>query len=288
MTGKIPDNTLTPLPKSEDELTWYLQQIRAYPLLTAQQERELAMACAKGDADAIRTMVNCNLRLVVSIAREHARSEVALIDLIQEGSIGLLTAAKKFDYTRNTRFSTYASHWIRQGISSYITNHSGVIRVARHTMEKIKKILAATAALEQAGLEPDNAEISLRTGIPEDKISELLELIPKVGSLDAPAGDPNHDPLVVLVPDEQTPEPHEELVRKELRHTMDMLLSALDARQSKVLQLHFGMEDGTCHSLDEIGKTLGISKERARQLEKQAFARLRELGADFDLEDFLQ
>ena len=288
MTEKIPDSILVQLPANEDELTWYLQQIREYPLLTPQQERELAMASAKGDTAAIRTMVNCNLRLVVSIAREYARSGVALIDLIQEGSIGLLTAAKKFDYTRNTRFSTYASHWIRQGISSYITNHSGMIRVARHTMEKIKKILAATAALEQAGLEPDNAEISLRTGIPEDKIGELLELIPKVGSLDAPAGDPDHDPLLALVPDEHTPQPHEELVRKELCHTMDMLLSALDPRQRKVLRLHFGMEDGVCHSLDEIGKTLNISKERARQLEKQAFEKLRAMGADLGLEDFLQ
>ena len=285
MTGILPENMI---PGSEDELTWYLQQIRSYPLLTAQQERELAMACAKGDPAAIRTMVNCNLRLVVSIAKEYANRAVPLIDLIQEGSIGLLTAAKKFDYTRNTRFSTYASPWIRQGINKCILNDSGVIRVARHTLEKMKKLLAAMAAIEQEGLEPDKEELSLRTGIPADKVTQLLELIPRVGSLDAPAGDPEHDSLQTMLPDTQTPQPHEELVRRELSHTMELLLSALDPRQQQILRLHFGMEDDVCHSLAEIGKMLGISKERARQLEQQALGKLRSLGADLGLEDFLE
>ena len=288
MTGTIPENATKQAPDFQDELTWYLQQIRSYPLLTAQQERELAMACATGDKTAIRTMVNCNLRLVVSIAKEYANRGVPLMDLIQEGSIGLLTAAKKFDYTKNTRFSTYASPWIRQGINNCILTNSGVIRVARHTMEKMKKILAAVSTIEQEGLEPDHEELSLRTGIPADKIGELLELIPKVGSLDAPAGDPDHDSLQTILPDTQTLQPQEELVRQELSHTMELLLSALNPRQRQILRLRFGMESDTCHSLAEIGKILGISKERARQLEQQALAKLRELGADLGLEDFLQ
>lgn len=287
MAETIPENS-TKQVDLQDELSWYLQQIRSYPLLTAQQERELAMACATGDKKAIRTMVNCNLRLVVSVAREYANRGVPLMDLIQEGSIGLLTAAKKFDYTKNTRFSTYASPWIRQGINSCLLENSGVIRVARHTMEKMKKLLAAISAMEQAGLEPDYEELSVRTGIPADKIGELLELIPKVGSLDAPAGDPDHDALQTILPDTQTPQPHEELVRQELSRTMDLLLGALDLRQQKVLRLHFGMDDDVCHSLADIGKILGVSKERARQLEQQALAKLRELGADLGLEDFLQ
>ena len=282
MTGILPDTAV------DGELAQYLQQLRQYPLLTPQQERELAKSCMEGDAAAIRTMVNCNLRLVVSIAREYTGRGAPLMDLIQEGSIGLITAAKKFDYTQNNRFSTYASYWIRQGINRYLMNNAGLIRVARHTQEKMKKLLAAATIARQEGVEPDARELSQRTGIPEDKVEELLELIPKEVSIDAPAGDSENDSLGSLLPDTQTPEPQEELVRRELCHTMDMLLGMLEPRQQEVLRLHFGMEDGTCHSLDTIGKHLGISKERARQIEQQAFAKMRALGADIGLEDFLQ
>ena len=233
-------------------------------------------------------MVSSNLRLVVSIAREYAGRGVPLMDLIQEGSIGLITAATKFDYTQNNRFSTYASYWIRQGINRYLMNNAGLIRVARHTQEKMKKILAAATAAQQEGIEPDARELSLRTGIEEDKVEELLELIPKETSIEAPAGDSENDTLGSLLPDTLTPDPQEELVRQELCHTMDVLLGMLSERQREVLRLHFGMEDGTCHSLDTIGKKLGISKERARQIEQQAFEKLRKLGADIGLEDFLQ
>ena len=282
MTGLLPDVTV------DGELAQYLQQLRRYPLLTPQQERELAMACQKGDKEAIRTMVNCNLRLVVSIAKEYAGRGVPLMDLIQEGSIGLITAAKKFDYTQNNRFSTYASYWVRQGINRYLMNNAGLIRVARHTQEKMKKLMAAATAARQEGIEPDGRELSLRTGIAQDKVEELLALIPKEVSLDAPVGDDGQDTLGSLLPDHVTPEPEEVLVRQELCHTMDMLLGMLDSRQAEVLRLHFGMVDGTCHSLDSIGKMLGVSKERARQLQHQALGKLRSLGADIGLEDFLQ
>lgn len=282
MTGIIPDVTV------DGELAQYLQQLRRYPLLTPQQERELAMACQNGDKEAIRTMVNCNLRLVVSIAKEYAGRGVPLMDLIQEGSIGLITAAKKFDYTQNNRFSTYASYWVRQGINRYLMNNAGLIRVARHTQEKMKKLMAAGTAARQEGIEPDARELALRTGIPQDKVEELLELIPKEISIDAPVGDDGQDTLGSLLPDHLTPEPEEMLVRQELSHTMDMLLGMLNTRQAEVLRLHFGMVDGTCHSLDSIGKMLGVSKERARQIQQQALGKLRSLGADIGLEDFLQ
>ena len=285
MTQTLPEEKNTP--SAQDEFADYLRQIRSYPMLTAEQEKSIAIACARGDEDAIRTMVNSNLRLVVSIAREYANRGVALMDLIQEGSIGLLTAARKFDHTQSCRFSTYASPWIRQGIDRYIMNNSGVIRMSRQKTEQVRKLMAAKAAIEQEGREPEPESLSQRTGIPADKVDALLQLVPKVSSLDAPAGDPEHDALQALLADLQAPQPYQELVRRELNHTMNTLLGMLEQRQQQVLRLYFGMDDDVCHSLAEIGSMLNISKERARQIRQQALGRLRALGADLGLEAFL-
>lgn len=273
----------------EDELTQFLREIRQYPLLTPEQELQIALGCARGDADAIRTMVNSNLRLVVSVAKEYAGRGVPLLDLIQEGAIGLLSAAKNFDHTQNCRFSTYATKWIRQGVNRCVLNHAGVIRVPLHTREKMRKILAVKATLlQQNGQEPTAAEIAAVCQMPVDKVKELLELVPNVCSLDTPTGESGDDSLQTLLENLQAPQPYEELVRRELKHNIDALLAVLEPRQSRILQLHFGMEDGICHSLQEIANMLGISKERTRQIERQAMDKLQKLGAGIGLEDFLQ
>ena len=284
----ILEEQATPVTNGEDDVSAYMHQIRQFPRLTAQQERQLAMDCAKGDAEAIRTMVNSNLRLVVSVAKEYAGRGVPLLDLIQEGSIGLLTAARKFDYTLDYRFSTYATKWIKQGITRCILNHAGLIRVPAHTAEKIRKILFAKNALtQQLGHAPTQEEIAEYCGLPSEKVAELLALLPEVSSLDVPVGENEETAVQTLLEDVLASKPYDELVRSELKRTMDTLLGTLTPRQQQVLRLHFGMEDGVCHSLEQIGKLLGISKERARQIEHDAMDKLKKRGGELGLEDFL-
>ena len=277
------------VPTDEDDIRQYLREIRLFPRLTPEEERALAQRCAQGDEEAIRRMVNSNLRLVVSVAREYAGRGVPLMDLIQEGSIGLLVAAKKFDYTRDFRFSTYATKWIRQGVTRCLLNHGGTIRVPVHTAERMRKIQAARAVLRQElGCEPTSAQIAKRVDIPAEKVEALLQLSPDICSLDVPTGDGEKGTLGTLLEDLEAPQPQEELVRKELTDLMDRLLDSLNPRQKTILRLHFGMEDGTCYSLEAIGEKLGISKERVRQIEKQAMDKMQAMGIGMGLEDFLE
>ena len=288
MTELLEKKTDEPISAGDEDVRQFLREIRAYPRLTPEQERELARRCAEGDQEAIRQMVNSNLRLVVSVAREYAGRGVALLDLIQEGSIGLLTAARKFDYTRDLRFSTYATKWIRQGVTRCLMNHAGPIRVPLHTAERMRKVTAArTALLQRWGEEPTPAQIARETGIPESKVRELIQLTPDVCSLDVPTGEGDDGVLRSLLEDAQTPQPYQELVRRELEHTMEQLMASLEPRQRQVLRLHFGMEDGNSYSLEEIGRKLGISKERARQIERQAMDKLQKNGESLGLEEFL-
>ena len=286
MTDTIEKNTDT---NYDEDMHQYLSEIRGIPRLTPEQERDLAKRCAEGDESAIRQMVNANLRLVVYVAKEYAGRGVALMDLIQEGSIGLLAAARKFDYTREYRFSTYATKWIRQGVTRCLMNNSGMIRVPLHTAEKIRKVDTARNLLrQQNGEEPTAGEIAQQTGFSQEKVEELLSLSPDVCSLDVLTGDSDKNTLGSLVEDLDAPQPQEALVRQELEKMLKTMFSALTERQRQILSLHFGLEDGVEHSLEDIGKQLGISKERTRQIERQAMNKLQTLGTSMGLEDFLE
>ena len=289
MTSALLNQELNnPVSAGEEDMRQYLSEIRRYPRLSIAQEQDLARRCAEGDREAILQMVNCNLRLVVSVAKEYAGRGVPLMDLIQEGSIGLLAAAQKFDYTLDFRFSTYATKWIRQGVTRCLLNHGSPIRVPAHTAERIRKVEAARAVLlQELGREPDPEQIARHCGLEEEKVRKLLQLSPQVFSLDIPTGEEEEDSLVALLEDIQAPQPQEALVRRELERILEEMLSALNDRQRQVLRLHFGLEDGYCHSLDEIGKLLSVSKERVRQIEKQAMDKLHKMGTDLGLEDFL-
>jgi len=265
----------------------YLGEISRYPLLTAEEEKQLALRCAQADQEAIRTMVNSNLRLVAAMARQYAVRGIPLLDLMQEGSIGLLTAAKRFDPARDVRFSTYATKWIKQRMSRYVMDHAGLIRIPRHSAEKLRKILAARNQLQQT-LEqaPTTRQIAAACHMTEKKVTELLALLPEIWSLNAAMGE-DEDMVLQQLINAQSPEPYEELVRSELKNVMESLLYKLTERQQQVLRLRFGMDGDPVCSLDEVGRIMGISKEGARQLEQRAMEALRKLGASVGLEDFL-
>ncbi len=267
------------LPQGED--TQYLQEIRSIPVLTPQQELQLARRCAQGDEEALSQMVSANLRLVVSIAREYAGRGVALQDLIQEGSIGLLAAAKKFDHSLDYRFSTYATKWIRQGVTKCLSDYANAIRVPDYTAQRLNRLKTAGRELEAAlGREPTHQELAEATGISEEKVAEYLSLEPKICSLE--------DTLEHPVEDSNASQPQQELVRRELKKTVEGLLCQLTPRQQQVLRLRFGMDDGICHTHEAIGEALDISKERSRQLEKQGISRMQKLASALGLEDFLE
>ena len=271
-----------------EDVRQYLSEIRRFPVLSAQEERVLAMGCAAGDAEAIRRMVSSNLRLVVSVAREYAGRGVPLLDLIQEGSIGLIAAAKKFDYTRELRFSTYATKWIRQRMGLCLYEH-GVIRVPAYTAERLRKLAAETAAFRaEEGRNPTPAELAERTDWTTEKVQEMLTLAPEVTSLDIPVGERGEDTVGTLLPGAESLEPQAELIRRELKELLDSLMAELTDRQRTVLRLRFGMDDGISRSLEQVAKELGISKERVRQLERQAMEKMQKMGAGLGLEDFLE
>ena len=273
----------------DEDVRQYIQEIRRFPLLTPEEEQRLAKRCAAGDQEAVRMMVSSNLRLVVAIAREYAGRGVPLLDLIQEGSIGLISAARGFDCGQGVRFSVYAARSIRNRMVKALTSGTGVIRVTAYGAEQLRKLMRVQKAfLVEAGREPDVRELSAETGIPESKVAELLGQATEVFSLDAAVGEDGDTSVGMMLPGDGELEPHAVLIRQEMKALLDELLGQLDERQRRILRLRYGMADGVCRSREEIAGQIGLSRERVRQIEQQAIKRLNRLGAEMGLEDFLE
>jgi RNA polymerase primary sigma factor len=257
-----------------DALQLFLNEVRRYPLLTAEEEVELAKGIERGDPEAKERMINSNLRLVVSLARKYQGHDLPLLDLIQEGILGLIRAAEKFDWRRGYKFSTYATFWIRQAIQRGIANKSRTIRVPVHIGQRERKIARVSRELRsQLGREPTDEEIAKEADISVDDIEEVRDTQRTVTSLDRPVGEEGETSFGDLLPSD-APDPEEEVEVSLREAALHRALDRLPDRERQVLKYRFGMNDVDPTPLRETGRLLGISPESVRQIERRALKRL--------------
>ncbi len=271
-----------------DPVRMYLKEIGKIDLLSTDEELELAKRIEEGDEDAKKRMVEANLRLVVSVAKHYLGRGMQLLDLIQEGNMGLLKAVEKFDYTKGYKFSTYATWWIRQSITRAVADQARTIRIPVHMVETINRVSRTSRALvQELGREPTLTEISDRLGIPEDKISEVMKIAQDPVSLETPVGEEDDSHLGDFIQDSDATEPAESASYNMLRQQLNEVMQTLSPRECKVLRLRFGLEDGRAHTLEEVGKEFDVTRERVRQIEAKALRKLRHPSRSKILKDFL-
>ncbi len=271
-----------------DPVRMYLKEIGKIPLLSAEEELELAQRVSEGDENAKKRMVEANLRLVVSVAKHYLGRGMQLLDLVQEGNMGLLKAVEKFDHTKGYKFSTYATWWIRQSITRAVADQARTIRIPVHMVETINRVSRTSRALvQELGREPTLAEISKRLGISEEKIAEVMKISQDPVSLETPVGEEDDSHLGDFIPDGDMPEPAETASFNMLRQQLGEVMQTLSPRECKVLRLRFGLEDGRAHTLEEVGKEFDVTRERVRQIEAKALRKLRHPSRSKILKDFL-
>ena len=273
---------------TDDPVRMYLKEIGKVPLLTPEEEMELAVRVSAGDEEAKRRMTAANLRLVVSIARRYVGRGMVLLDLIQEGNLGLIKAVEKFDYTKGYKFSTYATWWIRQAITRSIADQGRTIRIPVHMVETINKtIRVSRQLLQELGHDPSAEEIAKEMGMPAEKVRDILRIAQEPVSMETPIGEEEDSHLGDFIPDEDASEPSEVASFSLLREQLEEVLDTLTPREKKVLELRFGMADGHSRTLEEVGKEFNVTRERIRQIEAKALRKLRHPSRSKKLRDFL-
>ena len=273
---------------TDDPVRMFLKEIGKVPLLTAEEEVELAIRMSQGDEEAKRRMTEANLRLVVSIAKRYVGRGMLFLDLIQEGNLGLIKAVEKFDYTKGYKFSTYATWWIRQAITRAIADQARTIRIPVHMVETINKVIRVSRQLlQELGHDPSAEEIAAEMGMPVDKVREILKIAQEPVSLETPIGEEEDSHLGDFIPDEDASEPSEAASFSLLKEQLMEVLDTLTPREKKVLELRFGIVDGRTRTLEEVGKEFNVTRERIRQIEAKALRKLRHPSRSKKLKDFL-
>ena len=271
----------------EDPVRMYLKEIGKVPLLSAEEEIELAKRMADGDEEAKKRLAEANLRLVVSIAKRYVGRGMLFLDLIQEGNLGLIKAVEKFDYQKGFKFSTYATWWIRQAITRAIADQARTIRIPVHMVETINKLIRVSRQLlQELGREPTPEEIAAELDMPVDRVREILKISQEPVSLETPIGEEEDSHLGDFIQDDNVPVPAEAAAQTLLKEQLDEVLSTLTEREQKVLRLRFGMSDGRARTLEEVGKEFDVTRERIRQIEAKAL-KLRHPSRSRKLRDYL-
>ena len=272
----------------DDPVKVYLKEIGRVPLLSSEEEIELAMRIMNGDEYAKKRLSEANLRLVVSIAKRYVGRGMQFLDLIQEGNLGLIKAVEKFDYTKGFKFSTYATWWIRQAITRAIADQARTIRIPVHMVETINKVKKVSSQLlHKNGHEPVAEEIALELDMPVDKVREIMRVAQEPVSLETPIGEEEDSHLGDFIPDDEAPAPADAASHTLLKEQLGDVLSTLTPREEKVLRLRFGLEDGRPRTLEEVGKEFDVTRERIRQIEAKALRKLRHPSRSKKLKDFL-
>ena len=273
----------------EDPVRMYLKEIGKVPLLSAEEEVELAKRMELGDQEAKNKLAEANLRLVVSIAKRYVGRGMLFLDLIQEGNLGLIKAVEKFDYRKGYKFSTYATWWIRQAITRAIADQARTIRIPVHMVETINKLIRVSRQLlQELGREPTPEEIAVEMNMPVEKVREILKISQEPVSLETPIGEEEDSHLGDFIQDDQVPVPADAAAFELLKEQLNEVLDTLTEREQKVLRLRFGLDDGKARTLEEVGRQFNVTRERIRQIEAKALRKLRHPSRSRKLKDYLE
>lgn len=287
--GADNDLSLPPGVKINDPVRMYLKEIGRVPLLSAEDEVELAKRIEEGDEEAKRRLAEANLRLVVSIAKRYVGRGMLFLDLIQEGNMGLIKAVEKFDYDKGFKFSTYATWWIRQAITRAIADQARTIRIPVHMVETINKLVRVSRQLlQELGREPTPEEIAQEMELSVDKVREIMKIAQEPVSLETPIGEEDDSHLGDFIEDQEALAPSDAAAYELLKEQLEDVLDTLTEREENVLRLRFGLDDGRTRTLEEVGKVFGVTRERIRQIEAKALRKLRHPSRSKRLKDFLE